>query len=360
MSKSAPFLLLYACWGWVYVYVMKNGVSAFSVNRHSSFLRRTRLSTSKSSSNNQENASNSPWSHHHQVPNSENSHGYICIITETDACDSEERMEDTISTLEKALGNHNEDSIDLISVRVNTPMCSTTRTTPTDTSEIEGFQKRLLQLCQRIMTLKENHQQHARYNDYKVVINDVAHINTAIEAKMDGIHVKEKDVAQIPNIREILQKSRDDDDEQNNSQSTIIGTSAHSIESGVSNWRLYRPDYMFAGTCYLTQSHPEKNADDLEGPKLPGLIKQSIEHILLDSMKEEQESTSSTCSAKSSLILHSPIIFAIGGIEMDNCSEPVGYGADGVAVIRSVMQASDPAEAVRKIKTGMKKGGTKN
>ena len=45
---------------------------------------------------------------------------------------------------------------------------------------------------------------------------------------------------------------------------------------------------------------------------------------------------------------------------MDNCSEPVGYGADGVAVIRSVMQASDPAEAVRKIKTGMKEGGTKN
>ena len=52
-------------------------------------------------------------------------------------------------------------------------------------------------------------------------------------------------------------------------------------------------------------------------------------------------------------MLQSPIIFAIGGIEVENCFEPVNFGADGVAVIRSVMQASNPAEAVVNIKKSM-------
>ena len=124
------------------------------------------------------------------------------------------------------------------------------------------------------------------------------------------------------------------------------------------------------GTCYLTQSHPEKKSEDLEGPRLPGLVKRGIQNHIhnhnniileedvdvdadinvdagVDVGKVQQTSSTSTPST-------SPIIFAIGGIEMENCHEPVEYGSDGIAVIRSVMQASDPADAVHQIKTGMK------
>eukprot|EP00979_Chaetoceros_neogracilis_P004316 scaffold765_cov151-Chaetoceros_neogracile.AAC.15 len=75
------------------------------------------------------------------------------------------------------------------------------------------------------------------------------------------------------------------------------------------------------------------NSCDLEGPTLPGLVNKA-------SRKETDGAH--------------PIIFAIGGIESENCHHPAGYGSDGVAVIRSVMQASDPALAVKFMKEGMK------
>jgi len=61
---------------------------------------------------------------------------------------------------------------------------------------------------------------------------------------------------------------------------------------------------------------------------------------------------------KDSELIHKPtippIIFAIGGINEQNCHEPVvTYGADGVAVIRTVMQASDPGEVVLQMKAAM-------
>ena len=49
-----------------------------------------------------------------------------------------------------------------------------------------------------------------------------------------------------------------------------------------------------------------------------------------------------------------PIVFAIGGIDADNCAEPVAsYGADGVATIRSVMTADEPEEEVKRMKLAM-------
>ncbi len=282
----------------------------------------------------QEHGSLSPWSNHNTQDDLNGAHEYLCIITETSACDSDERMEATCETLEKALGGYNENGVDLISVRVATP------TNSKDKDQQESFNQRLLRLCSRIMALKERQQKHIHYNDYKVVINDMVHLDTAVQANVDGIHVKEKDVAQIPRIRKELEEARSGGGT-GTLQNVIIGTSCHSIESGVCNWVLYNPDYMFVGTCYMTQSHPEKNADDLEGPMLPGSVKQNI----LDMAKDN----------KGARLHHRcPIIFAIGGIEESNCSEPVSYGADGVAVIRSIMQASDPFVAVRRMKLGMK------
>eukprot|EP00979_Chaetoceros_neogracilis_P009328 scaffold2116_cov140-Chaetoceros_neogracile.AAC.3 len=267
----------------------------------------------------------SPWSEERRryydrsdSEDQQDRHYYLCVITETNACDSMENVEQTIRTLERALGTFNTHAIDLISIRVKPPLLS-------DGVISDQFQERIIHLATQIMTMKAKHQSHPLYNDYKVVINDALNLQAAMEAKIDGIHVKEKDAKQIPYIRSTLY--------QHLGKEIIVGTSAHSITSAVTNYQLYKPDYMFVGTCFLTQSHPEKNSCDLEGPTLPGLVKKAI--------RKETDGAH-------------PIIFAIGGIESENCHHPVGYGSDGVAVIRSVMQASDPALAVKFMKEGMK------
>ena len=332
--------------------------SAHTCEQHHSLSISTSASTSslwESSYSDDEETQNiaSPWKRSTDNDNN-NNYKYVCIITETDACDSDERLEETIDTLDKVLGVNNENQVDLISIRVNPPL---TKNFP----EVEAFRNRLVQLCQRVMSLKARQQEqchhHEKFNDYKVVINDVAYLDIAIEAGIDGMHIKEKDVDQIPIIRKHLQDANVNVNVNMNANANetnpppIIGTSCHSVESGVSNWKLYQPDYMFVGTCYLTQSHPEKNADNLEGPTLPGIVKQNIESLIVEEIDIETESeTEKNLHSRS----QSPVILAIGGIEMENCNEPVSYGADGVAVIRSVMQASDPVKAVQQIKKEMR------
>jgi len=93
----------------------------------------------------------------------------------------------------------------------------------------------------------------------------------------------------------------------------------------VGSFSEYKPDYYFVGTCFLTASHPEKSADQLEGPTLPGQVRQALRGEASDQRK-------SPC----------PVVFAIGGIDESNCSIPVQHGADGVAVIRSILQADHP------------------
>jgi len=107
---------------------------------------------------------------------------------------SDQRLEETLnSLLQNALGTCNENCVDLISIRV-------TPTSPTNANTLDtgtdAFQNRLLQLTRRIMALKAQHQSHTDYNDYKVVINDIANIHAALDANADGMHVKEHDVAQ--------------------------------------------------------------------------------------------------------------------------------------------------------------------
>lgn len=42
-------------------------------------------------------------------------------------------------------------------------------------------------------------------------------------------------------------------------------------------------------------------------------------------------------------------VYALGGITVDNASEAIGAGADGLAVMGSVMRAADPAAVVREL-----------
>jgi len=113
----------------------------------------------------------------------------------------------------------------------------------------------------------------------------------------------------------------------------LIGTSAHSVQSAVEAWCLYHPDYLNVGTCYLTESHPEKGVEDLEGPLLPGQVTWALDQLAGQNR---------------------PKVLAVGGIDESNCHEPVlSYGADGIATIRAVLHASEPKDVVGQIKKNM-------
>jgi thiamine-phosphate diphosphorylase len=150
-------------------------------------------------------------------------------------------------------------------------------------------------------------------------------VDAAVEAKAHGVHVKESHRHRIPDIRSKFR-----------GEPCLIGTSAHSVDSATSAFEVHRPDYIFVGTCYTTQSHPEKSALELEGPELPGQVCRALEKL----------------AGKKR-----PKVLAIGGIDASNCHIPVvKFGADGVATIRAVLAAEYPADSVRSIKANMIKG----
>jgi thiamine-phosphate diphosphorylase len=223
---------------------------------------------------------------------------YLAVITETSACESDECVEATLNALHRAVS---EKGVDLISVRV-------------PSSDQDEYKSRVVKLTRQLVEWS------ASYNFRVVLSSDW--IDVALLAKAHGIHVKESHRDLIPEIRKRFKHSP-----------ALIGTSAHSLESIRTAWKVYRPDYFFVGTCYETKSHPEKV--ELEGPELPGQACRELAK-LCDSTEQR------------------PPVLAIGGIDERNCHEPVlRYGADGVATIRAVIQATDPGETVLKIKANM-------
>ena len=214
---------------------------------------------------------------------------YLAIITEPDACDTIQRMEETAQAVQRALRSG---KITLVSLRVVRP----------DTISLDLYEARVVDLIRRLLGIAND------WNVPLVVTSDW--VRAALQAKADGIHVKERDRLRIPEIREQFGEVR-----------PLIGTSVHSVASGLAA-QAYDPDYFFVGTCYMTASHPGK--EDLEGPELPGKVKSAIKQAGGQPI----------------------IVFAIGGIDQTNCAEPLNYGADGVAVIRSVLLATDPGEVV--------------
>ena len=257
----------------------------------------------------------------------------LAIITESDAVSSRLRMDETINTLCQVM---RDGSVDLISIR-----CIQND----DKNESKDFVERVIELTKKLLAYRrELSTSSTKYSVKrlpKIVIND--NLDAVLASNADGIHVKERNVSDIPLIRETLDNLYNvnhNDDEVRTPK--LIGTSAHSTNSAKHAVSQGKIDYLFVGTCYLTQSHPEKICeDDLEGPHLPGLIRQT----LLSDMNSRKTDVEKI-----------PSIFAIGGINDVNCWEPVEKGADGVALIRSVMQANNPVAASNFIYQRMKEG----
>ena len=241
---------------------------------------------------------------------------YIAVLTEPDACTSNVRVEETIHAIEQATADG---GVNLVVLRV------------ADDSEGKCALHKW-KLLQSLAQLKSRRTFHLVVNDDVDIVLKAMAQNISV----DGVHVKERNVHLIPSIRSQLEHAVITSE-----KDIIIGTSCHSIESATTSYLLSPrgPDYLFVGTCYLTQSHPEKKTfDQLEGPVLPGKVKQKLYHIHNNTNHDRIP----------------PVIFAIGGIDEENCQEPVlRYGADGVAVIRTVMQASDSREIVRRMRRSM-------
>ena len=265
---------------------------------------------------------------------------FLAVLTEPDACVSVERIDETVNAIERATIDG---GVTLVVVRIN--------------NDGDGTSENKWNLLKRLSELKQQRLAEGNRDFLLVVNNDVELVLRAISNNIDvdGVHVKEYNAHLIPDIRQKLQDALEDTiastrNEIKQQQGIIIGTSCHSIQSALDSYNLTPrgPDYLFVGTCYLTQSHPEKTSlDQLEGPTLPG----SIREILYQSFNVDR--TDNGGSDLSRVCRKPPVIFAIGGIDEQNCNEPVKYGADGVATIRTVMQADDPRGAVKLMNTAM-------
>lgn len=97
----------------------------------------------------------------------------------------------------------------------------------------------------------------------------------------------------------------------------LVGRSVHSVEEAVAAEK-EDVDYLVLGTIYGTASHPGREGSG------PGLI---------ESVKERVQVP----------------VYAIGGIDASNAGEVMRAGADGIAVIRSILTADDPSAAAREL-----------
>lgn len=300
---------------------------------------------------------------------------FIAIVTEPDACDSDERYEATMNALYRAISSN---YVNLISIRLSRNTTSTsnhsivmddTNDSQHDSDEVQfqsRYRRMIQQLCEWSNDDDESH--HESSSSYRqsrkkfhVVVSSGPYMELGLRHHADGVHFKEMHQSQIPTMRQFYRTLLQEDNTiASSSMSTtenkistgnltrwrtnkelLVGTSVHSISSAIDAFVLYQPDYMFVGTCFTTQSHPDKI--DLEGPRLPSQVCDSLNRYITS----EQQSSHPR-----------PLILGIGGIDETNCGTVVKPDqnsnststktntCDGIAVIRSVLQSIDPAQTV--------------
>lgn len=364
-----------------YIYLHNNGGAKIFRRRHGGFPGKTATMTKTTVLSSSGSGRHVSWNEDRDVlfPNHR---PLLAIITETDACDSEGNMQRTYSVIEQAALTG---KVDLVSIR----LCLPPRYTEDGDENKYYLQvlERACRLTKKLVKLSKKQkeqlqslddekrrdditvtqQQNQSSNSFIVVCSSVL-VSVAVDARANGVHVKEHHLDQLADIVRRFDYP------------IVIGTSTHSVESALISYfdkgnvendgegesktepsiKRQRPDYYFVGTCYLTTSHPEKTLQSqLEGPGLPGKVKQAIcetlksKQICSSILESRKDST-----AKRTLELRSPPIMAIGGIDESNCHEPVGLGADGVAVIRAVLQADHPTERVEVMQRNMMRSYT--
>ena len=97
----------------------------------------------------------------------------------------------------------------------------------------------------------------------------------------------------------------------------LVGRSVHNVEEAVAAEQ-EGADYLILGTIYATASHPD---GPVSGPELIRSVKSQV---------------------------NIPV-YAIGGINASNAGDVMRAGADGIAVIRSILGAPDPRAVAREL-----------
>jgi thiamine-phosphate diphosphorylase len=238
----------------------------------------------------------------------------LAVVTAPNACETEETMERSFEAIRQSVQTQH---VDLVSIRLSIN---------DGDGKNESCKQRAVTLTRRLVELSKGRSCGPMTTPalsslpiFKVVCSSDL-VPVAVEAEAHGVHVKER---HLPILADIVAHF---------DYPIVIGTSIHSLKP-YSNDSI-QPHYYFVGTCYMTASHPEKmSISDLEGPQLPGKFKELLKRTSI-----------------------SKPVFAIGGIDDSNCHEPVAFGADGVAVIRAVVEADDPAKAVMRLQDKMQEG----
>jgi thiamine monophosphate synthase len=273
-------------------------------------------------------------------------HPLLAIVTEETACDEDKSMAASLHAIQQAISTGD---VAIVVIRVCRPEQEVASICTQRRSRVKAFIENVMQLSTNCAAAAP-HQQ-----SFHVCVSS-DWMDVALEVGVHGIHVKEHHRSKIPTIRSITTTTNNNNNRSPDQTLMMIGISAHSISSALVAYRMFHPDYFFIGTCYVTPSHPEKHSlNQIEGPQLPGKVVQALEF----EMKQEKYTTTSTSSLLDPHQRHPhngwrPKVLAIGGINITNCHEPVSwYGADGVAVIRSVLCAPDPATVVRLLRQRM-------
>lgn len=135
-----------------------------------------------------------------------------------------------------------------------------------------------------------------------LIIND--RVDLALAVGADGVHLPSHSMP----VRVAKRLGRG---------SFLVGRSVHSAEDAIAA-EADGADYLILGTIYGTASHP---GCPPSGPELIKSVKAQV----------------------------SVPVYAIGGINASNAGEIMRVGADGIAVIRSILRAPDPRVATREL-----------
>ena len=288
--------------------------------------------------------------HHHQEAHDS---PYLALITNRNACDSLEHFEQACWALTEALETT---KVDLVSVRITKPSSESSSLAKTEKSAL------VQRLIQVLVDLKA----------CPVVVHQ-DWLAEAVAAQAHGVHVKEFqwDDRALEEIQTSFAEA--------GLPRPMIGTTCHSLESALQamtgeesqrkqeqSRRQMRLDYLFVGSCYFSgDSHPEKTK--LEGPALPGNVAKALLSLTsagspnhLPDVHKAKDFFGNTSHDSQARIWKQeeygglyqrriPPVFAIGGLDVSNVHEPVQLGADGVTVIRSILQSEDPAQSARSI-----------
>lgn len=139
-----------------------------------------------------------------------------------------------------------------------------------------------------------------------LLIND--RIDVAIAAEADGVQLAE-DAICVESARRLV------------GAEMLVGRSVHSVEGAVEA-EAQGADFLVLGAIFASDSKPGVE------PAGIGLLEEAASRVAIP-------------------------VLGIGGIDQNNAGQVIKAGGYGVAVIRSILASSDPAQAAREIKQSM-------